>query len=98
MKKIFTVLLFLISLNLFAQDKIQITESDYDNQKVEMADGFRADGKIYVVVTVMLVIMAGMFFYLYRIEKKVKKLENEFVDHGSTQQNGSSDGKQSTVN
>ena len=82
MKKILLSLLIalFIAINLPAQDKIAIDETDYDNQKVEMADKFRADGKIYVVVAVILVILGGMFFYLYRIETKVKKLEKEIAD------------------
>ena len=89
MKNIFTIILLLFSLNLSAQDKIEITESDYENQQIEMADQFRADGKIYVVVAVILVILAGMFFYLYRIESKVKKLEKEIgIDKGEVEQRG----------
>ena len=58
MKKIISLLALLlgISLNLFAQESVE--------QTVEMADQFRADGKIYVVVAVVLVILIGMFVYL----------------------------------
>ena len=77
MKKLLIIIFLLFALNLSAQEKIEINESDYENQRVEMADKFRADGKIYVVVAVILVILAGMFFYLYRIESKVRKLEKE---------------------
>jgi ABC-type amino acid transport system permease subunit len=82
MKKILLILFFLISLNLSAQDKIEITSTDYDNQKIEMADQFRAEGKIYIVVAVIMVILAGMIFYLYRIEAKVKKLEKDIESSG----------------
>ena len=44
------------------------------NIQVEMADAFRSDGKIYVVVLVVLIILVGMFFYLFRIEGKIKDL------------------------
>ena len=44
-------------------------------QDGEMADQFRADGKIYVVVAVMLVLLIGIIIYLFRIERKIKKLE-----------------------
>ena len=84
MKKILSVFILFVSINLFAQEKIEITSSDYENQQVEMADQFRADGKIYVVVAVILVILAGMFFYLYTIEKKVKRLENELESKNTT--------------
>jgi hypothetical protein len=46
-------------------------------QDVEMADVFRQNGKIYVVVGVMVILLAGLFIYLFRIEKKVKKLEEK---------------------
>ena len=44
---------------------------------VEMADGFRADGKIYVVVVVVLVVLFGLFAYLFVTDTKLKKLEQE---------------------
>ena len=34
-------------------------------QNVEMADTFRADGKIYVVVAVLVLITFGLFGYLF---------------------------------
>ena len=46
-------------------------------QNVEMADQFRADGKIYVVVAIMLIILVGIFYYLIRLETKLKKLEKK---------------------
>jgi len=49
-------------------------------EKVEMADNFRADGKIYVVLVIILVILAGLFFYLIRIDRKVTKLEEQKQD------------------
>jgi len=44
------------------------------NIQVEMADTFRADGKIYVVILVALIILIGIFLYLYRIEKKINDM------------------------
>lgn len=46
-------------------------------QAVEMADTFRADGKIYVVITVVAIILAGLFVYLVMLDKKIGKLEKE---------------------
>lgn len=46
-------------------------------QDVEMADNFRGEGKIYIVVAVILVILVGIFFYLFRLEKKIDKIEKE---------------------
>lgn len=44
---------------------------------VEMADIMRSNGKIYVVVTVCLVILIGLFIYIARVDRKVSKLEKE---------------------
>jgi CcmD family protein len=44
---------------------------------VEMADKFRADGKIYVVVAVVLVILLGIFVYVARLDRKITTLEKE---------------------
>lgn len=44
-------------------------------QGVQMADGMRSDGKIYVVVGVLLIIFIGLVVYLIGIDKKLKKLE-----------------------
>lgn len=42
---------------------------------IEMADQFRADGKIYVVIAVVSVVLMGLFSYLFRLERKVTDLE-----------------------
>ena len=47
---------------------------------VEMADAFRAEGKIYVVIAVMTIILAGLFFYLFTIAKKVRALEKKISE------------------
>lgn len=47
------------------------------NKNVEMADTFRSNGKIYVVVAVILTIFAGIIIYLIRLDKKISKLEKE---------------------
>ena len=44
-------------------------------QGVEMADTMKANGKIYVVVAVMLTILAGLVLYLIRLDRKISKLE-----------------------
>lgn len=45
------------------------------NNVVEMADVMRSNGKIYVVVAVLATIFIGLMIYLFRIDKKVQKLE-----------------------
>lgn len=59
----FTLLLSMLS---FAQDK-----------PVEMADAMRSNGKIYVVVTVCLIILIGLFLYVMSVDRKVRRLEKE---------------------
>jgi len=65
MKKILAILLTLLSVNLQAQ------------QQVEMADQLRSDGKIYVVVAVVSIILLGILLYLIRMDVKITRLEKE---------------------
>lgn len=44
---------------------------------VEMADSFRADGKIYVVVGVVTVILAGIVLFLFMLDRKISNLEKQ---------------------
>lgn len=37
----------------------------------------RSNGKIYVVVAVLLTILIGLFIYLIRIDQKITRLEKE---------------------
>lgn len=46
-------------------------------ESIEMADQLRSEGKIYVVVAVLVVILIGLFIYLFTIDKKVRQLEKE---------------------
>ncbi len=50
-----------------------------DAQNAEMADAFRADGKIYVVVAIVLIVLAGLILYLFLLDRKLNKLE-EMID------------------
>lgn len=45
--------------------------------EVEMADIMRSNGRIYVVVAVMLTILIGLILYIVRLDKKISKLEKE---------------------
>jgi hypothetical protein len=42
---------------------------------VEMADTMRQNGKIYVVVAVVLTILVGLFVYLIRLDRKISNVE-----------------------
>jgi hypothetical protein len=41
----------------------------------EMADMMRSNGKIYVVVTVCLIILTGLFIYAMSIDRKISRIE-----------------------
>ncbi|MGY2134243.1 CcmD family protein [Hymenobacter sp. HD11105] len=43
----------------------------------EMADALRQNGKIYVVVAVILVVVVGLIGYLISLDRKVSRLEKE---------------------
>ena len=67
MKKLLTILsLLFASLNLLAQ-----------NNDIEMADQLRADGKIYIVVICIVIILVGLLFYLFALDKRLKLLEKK---------------------
>lgn len=68
MKKAILLLLILsvFTNNLFAQ-----------GDGVAMADQLRADGKIWVVVSVVAVVFAGIAAYLFKIDSKIGKIEKE---------------------
>ena len=44
-------------------------------QKVEMADTMRSNGKIYVVVAVCITILIGLFIYIFFLDKKISRFE-----------------------
>ena len=48
--------------------------------EVEMADTLRQDGKIYVVVIVLLTVLIGLIIYLIMLDRKVSKLEKQFKE------------------
>ena len=58
-------LVFLFPINLLSQA----------NETIEMSQLLRADGKIYVVLAVISIVLAGLFGYLIYLDKKISKLE-----------------------
>jgi len=46
-------------------------------QEVEMADTLRSEGKIYVVVVIVLMVLAGLIGYLVLIDRKASRLEKK---------------------
>ena len=65
MKKIISLLLLMtISLLTHAQD-------------AEMADVMRSNGKIYVVVGIILIVLTGLITYLFLLDRKITRIENK---------------------
>lgn len=75
MKKLLTIALLVFSLSALAQEKIPVTESDYSNNSVEMADQMRADGKIYVLVGIITIIFIGITVYVVSTDRRISKIE-----------------------
>lgn len=67
-KMILTLVAVLSQFSLFAQTE------------VEMADTMRSDGKIYVVVAIILVIFLGLIGYLILMDRKITRLEKKITD------------------
>jgi MFS superfamily sulfate permease-like transporter len=44
-------------------------------QPVQMADAMRSDGKIYVVIAVILTILAGLLAYLISLDRRISRFE-----------------------
>jgi hypothetical protein len=66
-KKITSLLaILLMPVIIFAQQK-----------EVSMADQMRSNGRIYVVVAVMLTILIGLVLYVVRLDRKISKLEKD---------------------
>lgn len=79
MRKVLIIACLLLSLQAMAQ-KQPVTEEDYRNTRVEMADAFREDGKIYVVVAIVAAILLGLLVYTVRIDNKISGIEKELKE------------------
>ncbi len=64
-----TLMMLMLTLNMFAQ-----------NNDVEMADALRSNGKIYVVVGSIVIILIGLLVYLFTLDKRLKMLEKKSND------------------
>jgi len=87
-----SILLVMISLMAFGpqQDstavdqkagKIKIEARNYQDMSVEMADVWRQNGKIYVVVATISTLLVGFFVYLFLTERKIARLEQELKEN-----------------
>lgn len=64
-------------LYLFLMVMISVTANAQD---AEMADVMRSNGKIYVVVGIILIVLTGLIAYLILLDRKITKLENKLSD------------------
>ena len=68
-KNVFFLLAFMLfSVLLLAQN---------GSGKSAIGNTMRSNGRIYVVVAVMLTILAGLILYMVRLDRKITKLEKE---------------------
>lgn len=71
MRKIrFFSTVMLLFCTVLAQAQTQATSAP-----LEMADTMRSNGKIYVVVGCLLIILVGLLIYLVSIDRKVSRVE-----------------------
>lgn len=56
---------------------VAVQAQNISQQKPATDAIMRSNGRIYVVVAVMLIILAGLILYLFRIDKKVSGIETE---------------------
>ena len=63
------IFIFLFAFSLMAKSTMA--------QNVEMADGLRSSGKIYVVVGVLCIIFIGIVVYLINLDRKLAQLKKE---------------------
>ena len=90
MYKFLKILLFALILSFtnlgssYAQEKQKITQEDYVNSDIEMADIMRSNGKIYIVVATIIALFSGFTVYLIMIDKKIGKLEEKFAEEQQT--------------
>jgi CcmD family protein len=47
------------------------------NGQASSIDFLRSTGKIYVVVAVICVILIGLFWFMFRLDKRLTKIENQ---------------------
>ena len=60
---------------LFVATLVLVSSYSFAQDKVEMADTMRSNGKIYVVVAVCLTILFGLFIYVFVLDRKMTKME-----------------------
>jgi CcmD family protein len=73
---IFSILMLLAnSITSFAQDTTGMAANTNNIKNIPMADILYENGKIYLVVLVLLTIFAGIIIFMARLDNKISKLE-----------------------
>ncbi|GAC1424233.1 MAG: hypothetical protein NVSMB7_00130 [Chitinophagaceae bacterium] len=67
--------IFLLFVCLFLAIPAMLMAQANDPEKQYTAFEMRHNGKIYVVVTVILIIFTGIILYLIRLDRKISRLE-----------------------
>lgn len=70
MNKIKILLVFLAGL---------FVSPDLFAQNAEMADVMRSEGKIYVVVSILVLILAGLVTYLFLLDRRISGIEKKLT-------------------
>ena len=70
--------------NLIALLIIPISNTGAYANTVEMADVMRANGKIYVVVSVLAIIFIGLISYLIMLDRKLSRIEKEIKENNKS--------------
>jgi heme/copper-type cytochrome/quinol oxidase subunit 2 len=72
MKKLFTLMVVLLVVFVCC-----ISANAQTQEVAANTDIMRSNGKIYVVMAVVVTIVTGLFLYVFSIDKKISKLENK---------------------
>lgn len=62
---------------IFSFMQLAVWAQSMDKATEEPTDFMRSNGKIYVVVACVVVIVAGIYAYLMNLDRKIKKFEDK---------------------
>ncbi len=74
-KKIYSLLFTAIGSLTWLTNQAQ--QDSTEVKRPEMADAMRSNGKIFVVIAVVVIILLGLILYVARLDRKIGKLEKE---------------------
>ncbi len=71
---------FILLLNILLFMPSLIMAQQAASHEVEMADLMRSNGKIYVVIAVVTIIMTGLIIYLIRLDRIITRIEKKLTE------------------